>query len=95
MKLLTNEQQKSYENAKTYYICKERLDNKCPKAKKYRNVRDQCHYTGEYRGGVHSICISKYSVPKENSRIFHNGYNYDHYFIMKELAKNLRDNLNK
>ena len=24
--------------------------------KKYRKVRDNCHYTGEYRGAGHSIC---------------------------------------
>ena len=27
------------------------------KDKKYRKVRDQCCYTGEYRGAAHSICI--------------------------------------
>ena len=31
--------------------------NKCCK------VRDHCHYLGEYRGAVHSICNLKYSVP--------------------------------
>ena len=39
--------------------------NKYLKDKKYRKVRDRCHYTGEYRGGVHSICNLKYSVPKK------------------------------
>ena len=45
-KLLTNEQQKSYENAKICYICKEKFENKYLKDKKYRKVRDHSDYTG-------------------------------------------------
>ena len=26
------------------------------KDKKFSKVRDHCHYTGEYRGAVYSIC---------------------------------------
>ena len=55
MKLLTKEQQKSYENANICYICKEKLRNEYLKDKKYRKVRDHCHYTGECRGAAHSI----------------------------------------
>ena len=54
MKLLTKEQQESYENAKIRYICKEEFEDKYAK--------DDCHYTGEYRGATHSICNLKYSV---------------------------------
>ena len=36
MKLLTKEQQKSYENAKIYYICKENFENRYMKDKIYR-----------------------------------------------------------
>ena len=35
---------------------------------------------------MHSICNLKYSVPKKNPVAFHNGFNYDLYFIIKELA---------
>ena len=59
MKLLTKEQQESYENAKICYICKEKFENK------YRKVRDHCHYTEEYRGAAHRLSNSKYSVPKK------------------------------
>ena len=55
MKLLTKEQQKSYEHTKICYICKEKFEGKHVKDKKYRKVRDHCHYTGEYRGTAHSI----------------------------------------
>ena len=50
MKLSTEKQQESYVNAKICYICKEKFENKCLKDKKYRKVRDHCHYTGKYRG---------------------------------------------
>ena len=39
MKLLTKGQQESYENAKIYYNCKEKLEIKYVKDKKYRKVR--------------------------------------------------------
>ena len=45
-------------------ICKEKFENKYLKNKKYRKVRDRCHYTGEYRGAKHRICNLKYSVSK-------------------------------
>ena len=65
MKLLTKEQHKSDDNAKVCYICKETFENKYVKDKNYCKVRDHCHYTGKYRVAAHSICNSKYSVPKK------------------------------
>ena len=56
MKLLKKELHESYENAKMCYICKEKFENKYVKGRIYCNVRDHCHYTGEYRGVVISIC---------------------------------------
>ena len=35
------------------------------KDKKYRKVRDHCHYTREYRNTAYSICNLKYSVLKK------------------------------
>ena len=55
MKLLTKEQQKSYENEKKKYVCKEKFKNKYLKDKKYHKFSDHCHYTGEY-GEV--LCIT-------------------------------------
>ena len=58
-KLLTKEQQESYENSNICYICKEKFENKYMKDKKYCKVRHHCHYIGEYRGAAHSICNLK------------------------------------
>ena len=56
MKLLTNEQQKSYQNVNMCYISKKNFENKHAKDKKCRKIRDYCHYTGEYGGAAHRIC---------------------------------------
>ena len=87
MKLLTNEQQESHENAKICYICKENFEDIYLKDKKYRKVRDRCHYTGENKGAAHSIYNLKYSVPKKIPIVFHNGSNYDYHFIITEFAE--------
>ena len=55
--------------------------------KDYCKVWDHCHCTGEYRGTACSICNLKYSIPKQITVIFHNGPNYDYYFITEELAE--------
>ena len=47
MKVLTNEQEKSYQNAKICYIFKEKSDDKHGKDKNYRKVRDHGRYAGE------------------------------------------------
>ena len=78
--------QESYENSTICYIFKEEFENKYLKDKKYRKVRDSCHYAGKYRGAAHSICNWKYSAPKKYPIVFHNGSSYDYDFIMKELA---------
>ena len=80
----------SYENAKICYICKKKFKDKHAKDKKSRKVRDHCHYTGEYRGTAYSICNLKYSLPKEIYIVFHNGCNYDHHFIIKELPEGFK-----
>ena len=54
MELLTKEQQESYKKA-ICHICKENFEKEYLKDKKYRKARDHCHYTGEYRGALHSI----------------------------------------
>ena len=63
------------------------------KDKKYREFRDNCHYTGEYRGAAHSICNLKYSVAKKIPIVFLNGSNYNYHFIIKELAEEFKREL--
>ena len=87
MKLLTKEQQESYENAKICYICKKKLKNKYLNDEKYGRVRDHCDYTGEYRGVIHSIYNLKYSAPKNIPIALHNMSNYDYHFIINKLAE--------
>ena len=52
------------------YLSKKKIKNKYLKDKKYRKVRDHCHYTGKYRGAAHVICSLKFRVPKKNSYSF-------------------------
>ena len=80
MKLITKQQQESYENARICHIRKEKLENRYFKDTKYPKVRDHCHYAGEYRG-----CNLKYSLPKKMPMVFHNGCRYEYHFIMKKL----------
>ena len=55
-------------------------------------MRDNCHYTGKYRGAAHNICNLRYKVPKEIPVVFHNGSTYDYHFIIKELVKEFEGN---
>ena len=55
MKLLTNEQQKSYKNTKICYICIKKFEDKHVKYEKHGKLRKHCHYTGEYGGAAHGI----------------------------------------
>ena len=86
IEVITKEQQELQENAKIY-ISREMFDYKYAWDKKYYKVRDHRHYTGEYRVATHSTCNITYSVPEGIAIIFHNGWNYDYHFTIKELAE--------
>ena len=78
---LTNVEETSYEKQKVSHICPKEFSTD----KRYRKVRDHCHYTGRFRGAAHSICILRYKIPREIPVVFHNGFTYDYYFIINQL----------
>ena len=84
MNSLTKEQRKLHQNAKICYVYKEMFEDKYAEDKKYHRVRDN---TREYRGAADKIFNLKYSIPKEISKVSHNGSNYGYHFIIKVLAK--------
>ena len=83
---LTEEELKLYQDTKLCYIYGKRILKKLSKSINYWDVRDHCYYTGKCRGAAHSICNSKFNVPNEIHVAFHDGWNYDYHFIIKELA---------
>ena len=92
MKLLTKEQQESYENVsyenvEIWVFCKEKFEN-IWKIKNIVRVRDHYHQTGQQRNAVDSICNLIYSVPNKIPIIFKK----DDQFIIKELAENSKNN---
>ena len=97
MILLTYEENKSYEKQKVCYICKKGFnpndDSEVKFNKKYQKVRDHCHYTWRFRGAAHDICNLRYKTPKEIPAVFHNGSTYDYHFIIKQLAKEFKGQL--
>ena len=82
LNLLTSKHWETEENAKTCYICIEMFESKYMKDKKYRKVRDYCHYTGDHRGAVDTKCNLTYTVPKKIPIAFHNGSKNDYHFII-------------
>ena len=55
--------------------------------KKIKKVRDDCHYTGKFRGAAHRECRLRYKIPKEIPEVFHNDSAYDYHFIIKQLTE--------
>ena len=75
------------------HICQKQFcydKNEKKKFKIYQNVRDHCHYTGKFRGAVHSICNLNYKVPQEIPVKIHNGSTYDYHFLNKKLAEKFK-----
>ena len=78
---LTDEENRSYENQIHCHVCW-RLFKKDDK-----KVRHHCHFTGKYRGAVHSKCNMNYKITKGIPTVSHSLSSYDSLLIIKELAK--------
>ena len=60
------------------------------KFKLCKKVRYHCHFTGKYRGAVHSVYNLRYKVPHEIPEFFHNRSSYGYHLIIKELAEEFK-----
>ena len=90
MTTLTSDEISLYESKKVCHICKEKFcyyKDKKSKYALYHEVTDHCHYTGKFRRAVHSICNSRYKIPKKIPTVFNDGLTYDYHFIIKQLAE--------
>ena len=61
--------------------------------KLYNKVKDHCHYTGKLRGAAHNICSLRCKTSKAIPVVFHNGSTYDYHFIVNQLAKEYKGQL--
>ena len=59
-------------------ICKEKFTND--------KVRDNCHFTGRYRGAAHNSCNLKHRKPNFTPVVFHNLSGYDSHLFIKNLG---------
>ena len=79
---LTKEELNSQQNAKVCYICGKATLKKLSKSINYWKVIDHSHYTCKHRDAFHSICNLKFNVPNKIPVVFHNGSNFNYYFIL-------------
>ena len=92
---LTHEENNFYKEQEACYICKEKFctDKDDKNYINKRNVNDNCHYTGKFRGAAHSKCNLNYKVQKEIPIIIHNA-TYDTHFIINQLAIEFKGEIN-
>ena len=79
---LTDVLKREQKAAEKCLICLKEVND--PRNKK---VRDQCHYTGLYRGAAHNNCNLKYLIPDHIPIVFHNMSGYDTHLFIKELGR--------
>ena len=89
---LTKKEEKKHNKQKVCHICKKGFSTD-DSYKKYHKAKDHCHYTEKYTGAAHDICNLRYKTPKEIPVVFHNGFTYDHHFIIKELPEEFEGEL--
>ena len=82
---LTKKQWKKYKRSTKCHMCYKPFTLRDP------NVRDHCHYTGLYRGPVHSLCNLRYKIPSYIPVVFHNLSGYDAHIFIRELDAHTSD----
>ena len=92
---LTKEENKSYKEQETCHIYKEKfcVGKDDENYKRRRKVKDDCHYTGKFRGAAHSKCNLNYKVPKDIPIIIHKA-SYDTHFKINQLAEEFKGEIN-
>ena len=72
-----------HESQHECYACGEEFDEK---KVSMRKVCDHCHYTGKYRGALHSKCNLRLKRTRTIPVFFHNLTGYDCHLFVKRLA---------
>ena len=92
---LTKEENKSYKEQKICHICEKKfcMDKDDENYKNRKQVKDQCHYTGKFRGAAHSKCNLNYKFPKDIPIIIIDNASYDTHFIINHLAEEFKGEL--
>ena len=78
--IITEEEQISFDNATTCWICKRDITNG-------DKDRDHCHYTGKYRRVAHGKCNRALKKDKTIPVGFHNWTKYDFHLLVRELGR--------
>ena len=74
------QEQQQYEKETKCWICKGKFKEDDKK------VRENCHFTGRYRGAAHNPCNLKYRKPNFTPVVFHNLSGYDSHLFIKNLG---------
>ena len=84
--IISDEDIKEHENSEVWYSCRKPfvgIKVLCSK------VKDHCHYTGKYRGALHSKCNLALRDKKTILVIAHNTTNYDTKLFIKYIAESI------
>ena len=81
------ETRKGMQEKKLSNIYRQKFSKIFNKDETNRRVWQNGHFTGKFRVAAHSICNLRYKTPNEVQMVFHNGFNYEYHFIIKDLAE--------